>query len=158
MFKQDDPRKCSAQKLVKFKLAKDIKKISSKSIVLDPFSQKTLLRNDNKNANSITAIDCSWEYAENIFHKPFSGIHRKLPPLFAGNPINYSKLNKLTTVEALAGALFILGYDMHAKKLLNKFKWGHTFYELNKNLLDEYNQIDSETKIDLILHDYGILG
>jgi len=158
MFKQDDPRKCSAQKLVKFKLAKDIKKISSKSIVLDPFSQKTLLRNDNKNANSITAIDCSWEHAENIFHKSFSGIHRKLPPLFAGNPINYSKLNKLTTVEALAGALFILGYDEHAKKLLDKFKWGHTFYELNKNLLNEYSQIDSETKIDLILNDYGILG
>jgi len=158
MFKQDDPRKCSAQKLVKFKLAKDIKKISSKSIVLDPFSQKTLLKNDNKNANSITAIDCSWEYAENIFRKSFSGIHRKLPPLFAGNPINYSKLNKLTTVEALAGALFILGHDEHAKKLLDKFKWGHTFYELNKNLLDEYSQIDSEIKIDLILHDYGILG
>ena len=72
MFKQDDPRKCSAQKLVKFKLAKDIKKISGNSIILDPFSQKTLLKNDNKNANSITAIDCSWEYAENIFNKPFS--------------------------------------------------------------------------------------
>jgi len=158
MFKQDDPRKCSAQKLVKFKLAKDIKKISSKSIVLDPFSQKTLLKNDNNNANSITAIDCSWEYAENVFRKSFSGIHRKLPPLFAGNPINYSKLNKLTTVEALAGALFILGHDEHAKKLLDKFNWGHTFYELNKNLLDEYSQIDSEIKIDLILHDYGILG
>ena len=157
MFKQDDPRKCSAQKLVKFKLAKDIKKISGNPIILDPFSQKTLLKNDNKNANSITAIDCSWEYAENIFNKSFSGIHRKLPPLFAGNPINYSKLNKLTTVEALAGSLFILGYDEHAKKLLDKFKWGHTFYELNKNLLDEYSQIDSETKIDLILNDYGIL-
>ena len=65
--------------------------------------------------------------------KKFSGIARKLPPLFAGNPVNYSKLNKLTTVEALSGALFILGYFDDAMNLLEKFKWGHTFYDLNKN-------------------------
>jgi len=158
MFKQDDPRKCSAQKLVKFKLAKDIKKTSNNTIILDPFAQQTLLNNDRNISNIIAAVDCSWEKAEHAFNKTFSGIHRKLPPLFAGNPVNYSKLNKLTTVEALSGALFILGYDEHAKKLLDKFKWGHTFYELNKNLLAEYNKIDSETKIDLILNDYGIFS
>ena len=68
-------------------------------------------------------------HSDKTFSSRFLGISRKLPPLFAGNPVNYSKLNKLTTVEALS-ALFILGYFDDAKKLLDKFKWGHTFYEL----------------------------
>ena len=43
MFYQDDPKKCTAAKMVKFGLAKNIKKIGSKGLVLDPFSDKTLL-------------------------------------------------------------------------------------------------------------------
>jgi len=41
MMKQDDPRKCSAAKLVKFGLAKPVKKTTSRTLVLDPFSKKT---------------------------------------------------------------------------------------------------------------------
>ena len=44
MFYQDDPKKCTAAKMVKFGLAKKIKKIGSKGLVLDPFSEKTLLQ------------------------------------------------------------------------------------------------------------------
>ena len=40
--------------------------------------------------------------------------------------------------------------------MLDKFKWGHTFYELNKQLLEEYSKINLETEIDSILGDYGI--
>ena len=40
LLKQDDPKKCTAAKLVKFKLAKNIKKISKNTLVLDPFSKK----------------------------------------------------------------------------------------------------------------------
>ena len=46
MFYQDDPKKCTAAKMVKFGLAKNIKKIGSKGLVLDPFSDKTLLPKD----------------------------------------------------------------------------------------------------------------
>jgi len=48
MMKQDDPRKCSAAKLVKFRLAKPVKKTTSRTLVLDPFSKKTLLKSDKK--------------------------------------------------------------------------------------------------------------
>jgi pre-rRNA-processing protein TSR3 len=61
-----------------------------------------------------------------------------LPILFAGNPVNYSKATKLSTVEALAGALYIAGFKEDAKKLLSVFVWGHTFLELNANLLENY--------------------
>ena len=40
MFYQDDPKKCTAAKMVKFGLAQNIKKIGSKGLVLDPFSEK----------------------------------------------------------------------------------------------------------------------
>ena len=127
MLKQDDPKKCSAAKLVKFGLAKNVKKTSAKTLVLDPFAKKSIMPNDKKLAYSITAIDCSWNLANKVFATKFSGIHRKLPPLFAGNPVNYSKLNKLTTVEAIAATVFILGNKDLSLELLDKFKWGHTF-------------------------------
>ena len=136
---------------------KNIKKIGSKGLVLDPFSEKTLLPKDKSKIHSIIGIDCSWNLTDQVFSKKFSGIKRKLPPLLAGNPVNYSKLNKLTTVEALAASLFILGSKDQALELLDKFKWGHTFYELNQNLLEEYSNLENESQIDLILKDYGLI-
>ena len=67
MFKQDDPKKCTAAKLVKFDLAKSIKKITSRTIILDPFAKQTLLKQDAKLADSITGIDCSWYLADSTF-------------------------------------------------------------------------------------------
>ena len=157
MFYQDDPKKCTAAKMVKFGLAQSIKKISAKGLVLDPFSEKTLLPKDKSIVHSIIGIDCSWNLADQAFSKKFDGIKRKLPPLLAGNPINYSKLNKLTTVEALSASLYILGFTEQSLELLNKFKWGHTFYELNQNLLNEYSKLENESQIELVLKDYGLL-
>jgi len=157
MFYQDDPKKCTAAKMVKFNLAKNIKKIGNKGLVLDPFSEHTLLPNDKLLINSIVGIDCSWNLTGGVFSKKFNGIKRKLPPLFAGNPVNYSKLNKLTTAEALSGALIILGFKEQALELLDKFKWGHTFYDLNENLLHEYSKLENEEQVESILKDYGLL-
>ena len=157
MFYQDDPKKCTAAKVVKFGLAQKIKKINNKGLVLDPFSEKTLLPSSKSSITSIVGIDCSWNLADQAFSNKFNGIKRKLPPLLAGNPVNYAKVNKLTTVEALSASLFILGFKDQGLSLLDKFKWGHTFYDLNKNLLDEYSKIESEDQIESILKDYRLL-
>ncbi len=157
MFYQDDPKKCTAAKMVKFGLAHSIKKIGAKGMVLDPFAEKTLLPKDKSIINTVVGIDCSWNLADHAFSKKFNGIKRKLPPLLAGNPVNYSKLNKLTTVEALSASLFILGFRAQSMELLDKFKWGHTFYELNQNLLDEYSKLENESQVKLVLKDYGLL-
>ena len=156
MLKQDDPRKCSAAKLVKFNLAKPVTRTTSRTLILNPFSNKILLKSDKKLVHSITGIDCSWNLAVPAFQKPFSGISRKLPPLLAGNPINYSKLNKLATVEALAAAVYILGESDLAHTLLQKFKWGTTFFELNKNLLQDYSKAQSESEILEICNEYQL--
>ncbi len=157
MFYQDDPKKCTAAKMVKFGLAQSIKKISAKGMVLDPFAKKTLLPKDKSLIHTIVGIDCSWNLVDHAFSKNFAGIKRKLPPLLAGNPVNYSKLNKLTTAEALSASLFILGSKEQSLQLLDKFKWGHTFYDLNQNLLDEYSKLENEDQIESVLKDYGLI-
>ena len=63
----------------------------------------------------------------------------------------------MTTAEALAGSLFILGFKQQSLELLNKLKWGHTFYELNQNLLNDYSQSKTEEDIETIVTDYGLI-
>ena len=155
MFNQDDPKKCTAAKLVRFGLAKKISVIHSRTILLHPFAAKILMNKENVTTKSITGIDCSWNKAEQMFQKKYSGKPRRLPPLLAGNPVNYSKINKLTTVEALAAAAFILNDEELCVNLLAKFNWGHTFLELNENLLKDYQKAKSEDDIHSIITEYG---
>ena len=70
--------------------------------------------------------------------------------------MNYSKLNKLSTVEALAAAVYIMGDSELMHTLLQKFKWGPTFFALNENLLEEYSKAASESEILDISHEYGL--
>ena len=156
MFKQDDPTKCTAAKLVKFGIARQVKKTSQKSIILNPFSKEFILAYDSSNVDSITGIDCSWELAQKMFLRRFDGLSRKLPPLLAGNPVNYSKIGKLTTAEAIAGSLYIIGFDELANSILNKFKWGHTFYDLNQDLLMDYSRACLQEEIVEIAGNYGL--
>ena len=73
--------------------------------------------------------------------------NRKLPALLAGNPTNYAKLGMLSTSEAISAALYILEYKEQAYEIMNKFKWGHTFIELNYNLLEDYSNITDPQRI-----------
>lgn len=148
MFEQDDPSKCTAAKLVKFGIAKRVKHLTGKDMILNPFAQEFLLKNDRDLTDSITAIDCSWELAQGMFLKRFAGLSRKLPPLLAGNPVNYSKVGKLTTAEAIAGALYIMDYKELANSVIDKFKWGHTFFDLNQYLLQDY--LNAKTTEDVV--------
>lgn len=156
MLRQDDPAKCTAAKLVKFGLARQVRRTSQNSLVLDPFAKKVILRSDAKSVGSITAVDCSWELAQKEFARSFSGLSCKLPPLLAGNPVNYAKLEKLTTAESIAAALFIMKFDDKAHEVLDKFKWGHTFFELNVDLLSDYSNAETQEQISEISHEYGL--
>lgn len=142
MFNEDDPTKCSAAKLVRFGLVKKINRINRNTIVLNPYSKIYITKDDGLISNSICAVDCSWERIikePNLKKKYFSaGVGRKLPAFLAGNPINYAKVGKLSTAEALSAAFYIIGQKDISFNFLNKFKWGHTFLDLNKELLEEY--------------------
>ncbi|MDE1862520.1 MAG: DUF367 family protein [Thaumarchaeota archaeon] len=157
MLKQDDPSKCTAAKLVKFGLAKRAKRTGQDTLVLDPFAERTLLRDDAGSVRAVAAIDCSWELASRAFGRGFAGLPRRLPPLLAGNPVNFSKIGKLTTAESIAGALFIMGLDGQAHAILDKFKWGHTFFDLNGDLLRDYSSATTEKDVSKTAEEYGIV-
>ena len=157
MLRQDDPSKCTAAKLVKFRLAQSIKYIDKNTLILNPFAEILLSKQDTKISNSVCAIDCSWKRADDILRHGrilLHGIGRRLPMLLAANPINYSKVGVLSTAEALAGSLYILGYIQLAIELMNKFKWGHTFLELNSDLLKDYAKVENSRQVAELEKEY----
>jgi len=156
MLVQDDPTKCTAAKLVKFGIAKRIRHLSGRDMVLNPFAKEYVLKSDRDLTKSITAIDCSWNLAQTTFLQKFEGLSRKLPPLLAGNPVNYSKIGKLTTAEAIAGALYIMGYQELANSVTDKFRWGHTFFDLNKYLLEDYCNANTASEVESISQEYSL--
>ena len=157
---EDDPKKCSAKKLHKFgfaKLEKNMRKTPKHAILLNPFAEKSLSKEDIEIAKEkgVLAIDCSWKNAENCFNKlAQDSVSRGLPFVVAANPVNYGKPFKLTTLEAFASALYILGEQDHAKEILNIYKWGPHFFELNKQLLEEYRKARNSKELIQIMNKY----
>lgn len=152
LLKQDDPHKCTAARLAKFGLAKalyKVRQIPHLSLVLNPTASRILLTSDKKvNGRSrIVAVDCSWEKAQIQFARELPGSSRRLPTLLAANPTNYAKRHKLSSVEALAAASYILGFKDAATALLSIFKWGNTFLTLNHELLENYSLATSEIEV-----------
>ena len=74
-------------------------------------------------------------------------VPRALPYLVAANPTYYGRPTTLSTAEALAAALFILGDEAHAKEILNIFKWGPTFLDLNREPLEAYAHAKDSTEV-----------
>jgi pre-rRNA-processing protein TSR3 len=151
---QCDPKKCSGKKLARFGFAKLTSRINDLRpyIVLSPFSEKALSPED-KNIRGLAALDCSWAHAEEVFSR-INLKERALPFLVAANPVNFGKPFKLSTVEALAAALVILGKPKDAEIILSKFSWGHVFLELNREPLSEYSSAKDSTEIIKIQEGY----
>jgi pre-rRNA-processing protein TSR3 len=154
-LRQDDPKKCTALKLKKFGLVEIIyrlKYLPRKTLILDPFAEKALSPADATIVRryGLTAIDCSWIQADEAFKIRMKGFPRCLPYLVAANPVNYGAIGKLSTVEALAAALIIIGEERQAHLLLSKFKWGPSFLTLNKEPLSLYQKAKSSGEVILI--------
>lgn len=141
---QDDPKKNTARKLARFELAELVERVERAprgAILLDPFAEKALSREDEKVARErgILALDCSWKHAEEVFPAIRErSTPRGLPLLWAANPVNYGKPLTLSTAEALAAAAYILGEPEQAKTLMSKFGWGLGFLTLNAEPLADY--------------------
>jgi len=157
MLRQDDPFKCTAAKLARFHLAEPVKFIRKNTVVLNPFSQTPVMKKDVETADSVCAIDCSWERAHEVLKNRrlvSKGIGRRLPAMLAANPTNYAKLGKFSSAEALAAALYILDEKKLATEIMDKFKWGHTFLELNSNLLEDYANAETKEQIEQLEKEY----
>jgi pre-rRNA-processing protein TSR3 len=164
----DDPQKCTARKLARFDLVTLHRSDRSTpyGIVLNPHAERALSpadgdagasadRDSGDDADSapLVALDCSWESAREAQFS-LAGEHRALPYLVAANPVNFGRPMRLTTVEALAAALTILGDREHAERILAKFTWGKTFLELNAEPLRRYADCEDSTEVVAIQEQY----
>jgi len=151
----DDPKKCTARRLAKFDLATLHRSDRSTpyGIILNPHAERALSPADRDRADQLVALDCSWETAEAAMFT-LDGVPRALPFLVAANPVNYGKPFRLTTVEALAAGLVILGEHDHADRLLEPFKWGETFLELNAEPLERYAACADSGEVVAVQNEY----
>ncbi len=152
---EDDPKKCTARKLVRLKLVKLIKSprgISRGAVVLNPLSERALSRVDRDMAltSGLVVLDCSWKRLEEFPISRRDLRQRALPYLIAANPVNYGHPCTLSSAEAFAAALWIMGEFEQASEVMSKFGWGHSFLTLNLELLNRYAAAaDSSTVVEI---------
>ena len=142
---QDDPKKNTAVKLSRrgtLRLHERFTKLPRKGIILEPLCGKVLGPEDHslllEESGSLVGLDCSWAQIEDSVQQVMKRTRlkaRMLPLLLAANPVNWGKPSKLTTAEALAASLYLIGNEKQARDLLSAFSWGEQFFVLNKDLL-----------------------
>ncbi len=155
---QFDPNKCTVKNLTRCNIAtlhNDPRRLPRRAILLDPFAQQALSPADDP-SHGIVALDCSWEEVERVFPiiDRLNFQHRALPFLLAANSVNFGKPFKLCTVEAFAAALYILGEKDQAALILNKFKWGPVFLEMNHEPLEAYSGAKDSTEVVRIQEEF----
>ena len=154
-LKQDDPKKCTARKLVRLGHATPISRpryVPRWAVVLNPLTEAVLTSGDQETAErgGLAVIDCSWERAEEAFSSRLKGVNRRLPYLVAANPVHHGRLFELSSLEALAAALTIIGHGAQARQIVGIYKWGPVFLELNKEPLEEYARAKSGEEVEKI--------
>lgn len=143
---QDDPKKCTAVKMGRFDLAEVVDRpdaLPDGAVLLDPMADVALSRADadRARAHGLIALDCSWAQLEASFEVGELRARtepRALPLLWAANPVNWGRPFRLTTAEAVAAALVLLGEASQARAVLAKFRFGDQFLVLNEHPLQDY--------------------
>ena len=142
---QCDPKKCTSRKLERMGLLTFVPRVSSLpagTVLLTPEAERALSRADAPRArrHGLSVLDLSWKATEAIGRFPPAprAVPRALPYLLAANPVNYGKPFILSSAEALAAALVLLGEAGHGRMILSKFAWGEQFLRLNREPLDAY--------------------
>ncbi len=156
---EDDPKKCTARKLLRFKLIRQVenaKGIPRGAIVLNPLAEKAISITDRRRAerSGIVVLDCSWKKLEAFPSIRKDLRHRALPYLVAGNPVNYGHPCTLSSAEAVAAALWIVGEQEQARHIMSKFGWGDTFIALNDELLSRYASAEDSLHVVKIQKEY----
>jgi len=150
--RQCDPKKCSTLKLKRHHLVRvvhQVKRLPPGSVILNPFSERAFSPEDRERLErrGLSAVDCSWIHADDVFELSMRRVSRCLPYLIAPNPVNYGVHTKLSTVEALAAAMYIAGFGEKAERLLSIFKWGPHFITMNKERLDSYAKARNSSEV-----------
>lgn len=154
----DDPDKCTARRLAGQDLATLHRDPGTMphGLVLDPFADRALSPADRPADGAparLIALDCSWATAERE-GVDLRGPHRSLPFLVAANPVNFGRPFRLTTLEAFAGALVILGERSQADTVAAAVRWGEPFLAMNEEPLRRYAACSTSTEVVSVQDDY----
>ena len=154
---QDDPKKNTAVRLSKrgdLTLHERFNRLPRRGIILEPLCGKVLGPEDHslllEEGGSLVGLDCSWAQIEDSVQQVMKRTKlkpRMLPLLLAANPVNWGKPSKMTTAEALAASLYLIGKEEQARGLLSSFRWGEQFFILNKEPLDAYRDAKSSSEM-----------
>lgn len=150
-----DPKKCTVKKLERAGLLQIVTKLSTiprNTLLLDPTAEQALSPADC-HVKSMTALDCSWEVLDTGAVRSWR-IRRALPFLVAANPVNFGRPCMLSSVEALAAALHIMGETEQAKEILKRLSWGIRFLEVNREPLERYANAKDSTEVIAIQQEY----
>jgi len=111
-------------------------------VVLTPNGGKIVSPEDHEliAQSGIAVIDCSWAKFDEVRVKSIKANERLLPLCKAANPVNYGKDIKLNCAEALAGALYLAGFDDQAHEVLNVFNYGPAFLAVNEFHFSQYKK------------------
>ncbi|MDD1746162.1 MAG: DUF367 family protein [Methanomassiliicoccales archaeon] len=156
---QCDPKRCTSKKMLLLGLAlevHDLRRIPKGCLVLDPAAEKAVSAEDRGTveAHGVLVMDLSWK---NIDSFPKLARHhhsRALPYLLAANPVNWGKPMKLSSAEAVAAALYIVGLKGQSKAVLSRFSFGEQFLILNQEPLERYSQAHTSAEVVAIQSDY----
>lgn len=148
---QCDPKKCTGLKLARHgfaQLFRTFNRIPRAAPILTPEGERVLSIEDLEvvSRQGLGAIDCSWATSD-FLGRIEDKRARFLPWLVAGNPVNYALSSRLTTLEAFAASMWILGFRERAKQLLSLYKWGGTFLTLNLDALERYAGMNAKEMI-----------
>jgi pre-rRNA-processing protein TSR3 len=158
LYREDDPGKNTALKLIKMGLATRVSKSSVRGypIVLNPYSNTYLgpWHREQLVKQGLLVLDASWRRLSPSRFKDVRGLHTKLPPLLPGNPVNYGKPCILSSIEAVAAALYITGLIELYSRILGLYKWMKTFHDLNKELLQEYSKTRTPEELEELIIQY----
>lgn len=154
---QCDPKKCTAKRMVKFGLGKEVKSVSGiprGSIVLSPFSKQAISPADRKHARKgLVVVDMTWTNIDD-FPRARNTEERALPYLIAANPVNWGRPMELNSAEAVMAALIILGEREQAESFLNRFNWAPEFMRLNGFMLDDYSAAADSADVIRVQNEY----
>jgi pre-rRNA-processing protein TSR3 len=156
---EDHPKACTGRRLLKLGRAREVPYpgvLHPAPVLLDPRAPDPLSLADREAAlrGGLLAVDCSWNLLADRGAFPSwrgaansAAVRRRLPVLIAANPQHYGRIAELNTVEALSAGLLLLGFRAEASDLLEGFRGGPGFLEINRERLERYARANSPEEV-----------
>jgi pre-rRNA-processing protein TSR3 len=149
-FEQCDPKKCSGM-MLKNRGYLTTLKLNAKfnGVVLTPSAKKIISPEDKDLILEcgVAVIDCSWAYFDSVKVKSIKANERLLPLCLAANPVNYGKEIRVNCAEALAGALYLSGFQDQAQEIMDIFKYGNAFFAINEFHFSHYEKCNTSDEM-----------